>query len=41
MEHKKHSLQAYSMGIDTHQEPVAYMRNDCHVCRYDLVIEKH
>ncbi|MCP5335583.1 MAG: thymidine phosphorylase family protein [Oceanospirillaceae bacterium] len=20
-------------GIDTHQEPVVYMRNDCHVCR--------
>lgn len=33
MEQKKHSLQAYSMGIDTHQEPVAYMRKDCHICR--------
>ncbi len=21
------------MGIDTHQEPVAYMRQDCHICR--------
>jgi thymidine phosphorylase len=21
------------MGIDTHQEPVVYMREDCHVCR--------
>jgi hypothetical protein len=21
------------MGIDTHQEPVVYMRDDCHVCR--------
>jgi thymidine phosphorylase len=33
VEQKKHSLQAFSMGIDTHQEPVAYMREDCHVCR--------
>lgn len=22
-----------NVGIDTHQEPVAYMREDCHVCR--------
>jgi thymidine phosphorylase len=22
-----------NMGIDTHQEPVVYMREDCHVCR--------
>jgi thymidine phosphorylase len=22
-----------AMGIDTHQEPVVYMRRDCHVCR--------
>jgi thymidine phosphorylase len=21
------------MGIDTHQEPVVYMRSDCHICR--------
>lgn len=33
MNKKKHTLQAYSMGIDTHQEPVAYMRQDCHICR--------
>ena len=33
MEQKKHSLQAYAMGIDTHQEPVVYMRKDCHICR--------
>jgi thymidine phosphorylase len=26
-------LAAIDMGIDTHQEPVAYMRSDCHVCR--------
>ena len=29
----KHTLNALSMGIDTHQEPVAYMRQDCHICR--------
>jgi thymidine phosphorylase len=21
------------MGIDTHEEPIIYMRADCHVCR--------
>jgi thymidine phosphorylase len=21
------------MGIDTHEEPIVYMRADCHVCR--------
>jgi len=26
-------LKAYLMGIDTHQEPVVYMRDDCQVCR--------
>ena len=26
-------LRAYLMGIDTHQEPVVYMRQDCQVCR--------
>lgn len=26
-------LTAVNMGIDTHQEPVVYMRKDCHVCR--------
>ena len=30
---KAHSLSAFRMGIDTHQEPVIYMRRDCHVCR--------
>lgn len=33
MKKKKHILQAYSMGIDTHHEPVVYMREDCHICR--------
>ncbi|WP_102797654.1 thymidine phosphorylase family protein [Bowmanella denitrificans] len=28
-----HSLNAVRMGIDTHQEPVVYMRQDCHVCK--------
>ncbi|GAB3025526.1 thymidine phosphorylase family protein [Bowmanella dokdonensis] len=27
-----HTLAAFNMGIDTHQEPVVYMREDCHVC---------
>lgn len=27
------SLNVLDMGIDTHQEPVVYMREDCHVCR--------
>ncbi|WP_295803534.1 thymidine phosphorylase family protein [uncultured Microbulbifer sp.] len=26
-------MKAYRMGIDTHQEPVVYMRKDCAVCR--------
>jgi thymidine phosphorylase len=26
-------LNAVEMGIDTHQEPVVYMREDCHICR--------
>jgi thymidine phosphorylase len=26
-------LVAVNMGIDTHQEPVVYMRQDCHVCK--------
>lgn len=29
----RHSLYAVEMGIDTHQEPVVYMREDCAVCR--------
>lgn len=28
-----YSLKAIDMGIDTHQEPVVYMREDCHICR--------
>ncbi|WP_116474902.1 thymidine phosphorylase family protein [Zobellella maritima] len=28
-----HSLTAIAMGIDTHQEPVVFMRADCEVCR--------
>ncbi len=27
------SLVVVDMGIDTHQEPLVYMREDCHVCR--------
>ena len=27
------TLQAWRTGIDTHQEPVVYMRRDCPVCR--------
>lgn len=27
------SLTVVDMGIDTHQEPVVYMRRDCHICR--------
>lgn len=32
-EHHRHSLTLRRLGIDTHQEAVAYMRQDCHVCR--------
>lgn len=28
-----HQLSIVDMGIDTHQEPVVYMRSDCHICR--------
>lgn len=28
-----HSLKLRRLGIDTHQEAVIYMRQDCHVCR--------
>ena len=24
------------MGIDTHEEPIVYMRADCHVCRSEV-----
>lgn len=30
--HHSHQLCAINMGIDTHQEPVAYMRSDCSIC---------
>lgn len=30
---EQHSLRLRRMGIDTYQEPVIYMRSDCHVCR--------
>lgn len=34
MEHASHnSLMLKRMGIDTYQEPIVYMRADCHVCR--------
>ncbi len=26
-------LRVFHIGIDTHQEPVVYMRRDCHICR--------
>ena len=28
-----HSLRLRRLGIDTYQEPVIYMRSDCHVCK--------
>ncbi len=28
-----HHLVAVNLGVDTHQEPVVFMRQDCHVCR--------
>lgn len=28
-----HRLKVLDIGINTHQEPVVYMREDCHVCR--------
>lgn len=28
-----HALRLHRLGIDTYQEPVIYMRSDCHVCR--------
>ena len=30
---KQNFLSLHRMHIDTHQEPVVYMRKDCHVCR--------
>jgi len=30
---RHHTLRLRRLGIDTHQEPVIYMRSDCHVCR--------
>jgi thymidine phosphorylase len=32
-QHDQHTLRLRRMGIDTYQEPVIYMRSDCHVCR--------
>lgn len=34
-DHARHSpaITAHRMGIDTYQEPVVFMRADCHVCR--------
>ncbi len=29
----RHISQAMAMGIDTHQEPVVYMQENCHICR--------
>ena len=29
----KNFLHLTRLGIDTHQEPVVYMRDDCHICR--------
>lgn len=26
-------IKAFLIGIDTHQEPIIYMRDDCDVCR--------
>jgi thymidine phosphorylase len=34
----QHTLNAVAMGIDTHQEPVAYMRQDCHICRSEGLV---
>ncbi|MBU2713675.1 thymidine phosphorylase family protein [Zooshikella harenae] len=33
MDSTKDYLHLHRLGIDTHQEPVVYMRRDCHVCR--------
>lgn len=30
---RPHTLRPRRLGIDTHQEPVVYMRQDCHICR--------
>lgn len=30
---KQHLLKVLDMGIDTHQEPVVFIRSDCHVCK--------
>ena len=29
----RNALWLKRMGIDTHEEPIVYMRADCHVCR--------
>ncbi|WP_339672746.1 hypothetical protein [Dasania marina] len=28
----EHAQTVIDMGIDTHQEPIIYMRSDCHSC---------
>lgn len=33
MSGQKHLLKPRRLGVDTHQELVVYMRDDCHVCR--------
>ena len=33
MQTNHETLIVIDMGIDTHQEPVVYMRRDCHICR--------
>jgi hypothetical protein len=33
MNHSHYELTLRRLGIDTYQEPVIYMRSDCHVCR--------
>lgn len=30
---KQHALKVLEMGIDTQQEPVVFIREDCHICR--------
>ena len=29
----RNTVRLKRMGIDTHEEPIVYMRADCHVCR--------
>jgi thymidine phosphorylase len=32
MTNKKPTIKLKRIGIDTHNEPVIYMRKDCHIC---------